>query len=371
MYKKIGILTNLSFPHVGGSEIVVKNILENLNKKFKHEVVVIAGNIREVEKINNVLYFPASKIFSDSTGNIIENINNLNLTHLMVYSDNCVQWEFILLNADKINASKSVNLLGASKTKKDGYYRKLFSERRDMFKVCVHSKNYDDAHLCDSMDIRYDVIPNGVDLNEMKPTLSRAEFNKKYNIKEKNSLLFVANFFPGKGHENIVPIGNSLKHMKADFSINIVASNTSVGVANELMFKSIDFFQKSRLPIKLLLNMPRQDVINSYFSSDCFIFPSLKEVFSVSILEAMASSLPWVSFDTGNVKEMPGGIVVDCEKDKNGFIKVDNNAIIKFCVNTLNVINKKENCNIDLAKKEIENTFNWDNISNMYNSFFN
>jgi glycosyltransferase involved in cell wall biosynthesis len=45
--------------------------------------------------------------------------------------------------------------------------------------------------------------------------------------------------------------------------------------------------------------------------ADLFLFPSRIECAPLVILEAMAAAVPWVSYDVGNVRELPGGVVTD------------------------------------------------------------
>jgi glycosyltransferase involved in cell wall biosynthesis len=45
-------------------------------------------------------------------------------------------------------------------------------------------------------------------------------------------------------------------------------------------------------------------------AADLFLFTSRVECAPLVILEAMAAGTPWVSYDVGNVSELPGGIVV-------------------------------------------------------------
>jgi glycosyltransferase involved in cell wall biosynthesis len=56
----------------------------------------------------------------------------------------------------------------------------------------------------------------------------------------------------------------------------------------------------------------KREVVEAALSSaDLFLLPSRIECSPLVIIESMAASLPWISYDVGNVRELAGGIVVD------------------------------------------------------------
>jgi glycosyltransferase involved in cell wall biosynthesis len=85
-----------------------------------------------------------------------------------------------------------------------------------------------------------------------------------------------------------------------------------------------------------------------------FVFPSKVETAPLVILEAMARNLPWVSYDAGMVKKLPGGIVVQ------GFSEA---------VDAVNLLAKDPDRRVKLARSgraAIETSFTWDRILPMY-----
>ena len=50
-------------------------------------------------------------------------------------------------------------------------------------------------------------------------------------------------------------------------------------------------------------------VADALAAADLFLFTSRVECSPLVILEAMAAGTPWVSYDVGNVSELPGGLV--------------------------------------------------------------
>lgn len=65
----------------------------------------------------------------------------------------------------------------------------------------------------------------------------------------------------------------------------------------------------SRGRLSVIDGRPEGVVAGAVAAADLFMFTSRIECAPLVILEAMAAGTPWVSFDVGNVSELPGGIV--------------------------------------------------------------
>jgi glycosyltransferase involved in cell wall biosynthesis len=63
-------------------------------------------------------------------------------------------------------------------------------------------------------------------------------------------------------------------------------------------------------PIEIVDGSQPNAAARALAGADLFLFTSRVECAPLVILEAMAAGVPWVSFDVGNVSELPGGIVV-------------------------------------------------------------
>lgn len=62
--------------------------------------------------------------------------------------------------------------------------------------------------------------------------------------------------------------------------------------------------------VKFLVNIPRSQVIEYVKNASVFLLGSKQEIFPVSILEAMASGIPFISTDVGCVRFLPGGFII-------------------------------------------------------------
>lgn len=284
----IAFCSNFTYPSIGGSEIVVKNVSEYFTQYFSR-VVCYGYNVNKRFQLNDVCYCPCFK-----GGEIVNQIKDFD--HIFIYSDSFWGWKDILLNLNKIRGKITIVLLGMYNMLSNKHLLDIFVNNISKFNVIVHSDNYIDFHKCKKIGIEPKVIPNGVDISEFysKPI----DFRQEYNIKTKYILLNVSNYFYGKGQLYFDKI---LKHLDIDYTLVSVSQDIKYPFDERFLRQSKQKCEKYNT--LFLRNIPREHVVSAFKSSDVFIFPSLKEVFPLVILESMASGLPFISLDVGNVNE--------------------------------------------------------------------
>ena len=86
--------------------------------------------------------------------------------------------------------------------------------------------------------------------------------------------------------------------------------------------------------IILIEGLPRELVLNAISESDIFLLPSLGEVFSIALLEAMSFGVPFIASDRcGAALDMPGGLVSTFERFSESiayFSKVNKEELTKI-----------------------------------------
>ncbi len=142
------------------------------------------------------------------------------------------------------------------------------------------------------------VIPNWIDEAACVHDRSvRAEVLREYNIPtEAKVLLFVHKLSKRKG-ALILP--ELMTHLSDPMVHLLVAGNGPLFGALETAANAPGLSGRAHL----LGSVPRSVVKNLYQAADVFVMPSEEEGSPHSLIEAMASKLPFVAFDVGGVAE--------------------------------------------------------------------
>ncbi|MFW9930783.1 MAG: glycosyltransferase family 4 protein [Candidatus Thorarchaeota archaeon] len=155
-----------------------------------------------------------------------------------------------------------------------------------------------------------EVVPNGV---------SKEFFIKRNKIcnKKNYNLLFVGRLSPQK---NLPFLIKSISQLKNKVTLNIVGD----GEEKENIHKLIK--DNNFKNIKMHGYKKGEELIRFYKESDLFLITSEKEGLSLSMLEAMAASLPVVGLDVPGVRELihDCGVLVSKKSEKEYAKTIDN-----------------------------------------------
>ena len=156
-------------------------------------------------------------------------------------------------------------------------------------------------------------------------------FRQKYNLPDKY-LLCVANYCSGKNQEMVLrayyksntnlemifvgkDTGNYVEHLeeiKAKLESKNNDSTESV-TDSKTSCKSVQFMQ----------DIPREEIPLFVRHAKIFLFGSIGEKFPMSIVEPMASGVPFISTDVGIVRYFSGGLTVKINDVDNMALKID------------------------------------------------
>jgi len=367
---RIVIVANHSYPHVGGTEIVIQSIAEGLSRKFGHKCFIISKSLnKNMIKHNGVKIIKCYNKFD----NFLGQLESLSPDRILVYSDCFCFWPDLLKIAPYFpnNAKCSLFTVGLNFLLSKPQKLSLFKDKKVSFQVITHSDNYIDYIKCKSIDIPVNVVHNGVDLSEF--VLKGESFKKKYKIKTKKIVLCVSNFFPGKGQDYLLPILNNTYRKLGDFTAVFICTSVNFFVANNIKQNFQRKLKQLKIPSVLLLDIPRQDVVNAFLESDVFVFPSLKEVAPVVILEAMSAKLPWIALPVGNIPQLSGGMMVPTRgKNSQGFYFFGAETQVNFEQRIVDILTDTA-LGLKLGQEGrqlIEEQYNWDVIIPKYNDLF-
>ncbi|MFA5598977.1 MAG: glycosyltransferase family 4 protein [Phenylobacterium sp.] len=352
---KILILSNFAYPHVGGCEQLIQLLAQYLQVNYAC-----------ICKIMNVFTEVASCVYNGVViekmsmveNNFIASIKKFNPDIIFVYADNFIGLPFLLNNITKLPPLYIAPVGFNASRKKVSLLKQIISVSK-YINFIPHSKQTIDFDICRQHGFKNNIIPNAIDTEE---------FNQE-RVEKSFSLLCVANFFPGKGHDYLIDIIKQSRYRK-DIELNIFSSSKVPSSYNIMRF--VDYSKKENINAKVHLDKHRTDVVNSYYSNSLFVFPSESEVFPLVILEAMAAGLPWVSFDVGNVIELRGGEVIGKkEKANNNLIPSidDMHNMSKIIDDLLSDKEKRLTMGND-GKKQILEHYTLARIAGMYYQYF-
>lgn len=359
---KIAVCTNHFAPSVGGSEIVTRKISEYLAKH--HDVTVLTRRMPGRKSSD----YPAINILEyiqGDSGNFLKKLNKLSPDLIFIYSD---VFDFFR-NLISMNLKPKIILAicGANWLYEHKTHFHLLNRRINNIKAIICHSSFDrDYKLCSSPYLikRTHIIPNGVDLQDFDSNnIIRETLAQKYKLDtNKIWVLNVSNFFPGKGQNHLIDI---IKTIGDDRLLYIQVANDIVFPIGQLLEN--EWKKKSSvagIKTKLFKNLPREDVIALFKSSNILGFTTEKEVAPLVILESMASRLPWVSTNIGNAEELKGGLIVNALKDRRYYNIFDNRVINLFAQSIVRALN-------DPAlpyegRQQIEDVFTWEHILPQY-----
>ena len=170
--------------------------------------------------------------------------------------------------------------------------------------IAVSESMKRDVHELYSVpDEKIAVIPNGIDLDEYKPTFDEAVL-KKYGIDASRPfVLFVGRITRQKG---ILHLANALKYLPNDTQMVLCAGAPDTPEIGEEMKGRIEAAGDAGAEHVIWLQdvVPREDIIKLYSHAALFVCPSVYEPFGIINLEAMACETPVVASAVGGIPEI-------------------------------------------------------------------
>lgn len=376
---KILITTFDFYPSNNGVANVVYQQAEGLSA-LGHDVTVFTKNINYSYENNNfkVQTFNVSgnsNFRSRYKGNISEYVNAVNRFEGDIICCNCWQtWstDLAVRVFSRVKAKKILISHGVSATIKNkgfkGIINWLFWQPyihinmpkilKSLDHIIFLSEKSDRCRFYDKLVVdqcgypNYSIIPNGVNISRF--------VNESNNIKEKCQYAGKKIILSVGRYDNLKNIKDSIiAYSKANIknSVFISIGNKKNTYSDELL----SLWDRIKVPgcEYVCLYGISQDEINTFFrKAYIFLCSSKTEYFPLVILEAMASKTPFITYDVGCVRDLPGGIVVDS-------IKSMSCALSQICSDS-NLHNKLSN---DGYKSCIEN-YEWSKILDKYEELF-
>lgn len=360
---KILVCTNHFAPLVGGCELVTGKIADAFVGRG-HTVYVATRRVRG----RNASRYKRYKFVEYTPGDWRRfrlALNDIDPDVIFIYSD---VFDFTRHLLAEHQGRIVLALCGANWLYDNKNYVRMVYRHPRLTDIICHSEHDRDYKLCSNSNMgkKTVVIPNGIDLEEFDSNhLGRQELLPEFM--QHKWILNVSNFFPGKGQQHIPDILSRLPDKKQYLYLQISSDiDFAIGARLESVWQkecALRLKLNKNVTVKLLKNIPREQVIGYFKSSNAFLFSTEKEVAPIVLLEAMAAELPWVAADVGNARGLQGGKVITAMKDSRYHSVFDDRVKTLFAKSIEDVLAKPFLG--EQGRKQIE-TMTWDKILPRY-----
>jgi glycosyltransferase involved in cell wall biosynthesis len=385
---KIAHLIAQFYPVLGGAEVCVHNICENLGRNG-HEAVVIATT-PPPEKMPEISY--QREYLSPRTCGLLRKIPWLGKFYLchelkklqkkhhfdlwqvtMGYPLGCYSADFfckagipavLRCCGQDIQVLPEVNYGYRLEPELDKLVRSTYSKFSG---YVANSQSMKDEYLALGIeDKRIEIIPNGVNLEMFEGRAPDPELRRKFcGDKDLPLILTVGRYNVKKGFNLIPSIARHLKESGLEF-VWLIAGRQNSKILQ-------DDPEAEKLGIRILedtgggktedFKLPSEELVKIYRSADIFAFPSFIEGLPTVCVEALAAGLPVVSTDAPGVR--------DIIRDGINGIQVktgDTEAFAEALSDLLRDHERAEKLSKEAVKSVAENS--WSNIAERYGDFY-
>jgi glycosyltransferase involved in cell wall biosynthesis len=251
-----------------------------------------------------------------------------------------------------------------------GYFETLRERLHDFDALIFHSEGYQDTRFAREAGARgIEVIPNAADERVFGEPRERGRFRAAHGIGEDEPLLLTVGGHTGlKGHAQSMA---ALRHSGARTLAIVGNTPTGRGCLPQCHVRSL--LARLRGGRVLLLDPPREQVLDAYADADLFVFCSMVECSPIVLFEAMAAGLPFVSVDVGNAREIAewsaGGVIAPSRRREDGLVETDVQAMAGLVDELLADPERR----IEMGRRgrrAWEERFTWDTIAGDYEGLY-
>lgn len=371
-------------PSVGGAQEVVRQISERLAARG-HDVTVATTRMRGRTSVRldgvAIVEFDvrgnAAHGIEGEADRYREFLRSGGFDLMLNYA--AQQWatDLVLPILDEIPYAKVLapcGLSGLFLPEYAGYFERLPEALARYDRIVVHSDSYRDAEFVQSHGLEHThVIPNGAASEEFED-VSAGSFRERHGIAPDVPLLLAVGSHTGmKGHGLVlsafararianavlVVIGNGERWRGCLPSCTVRGRSASL---RSLGHKRV-----------LLLDPPRNEVLQAYAAADLFVFGSRIECSPLVLFEAAAAGTPFVSVPAGNAAEIAawtgGGVMVPGSVDRRGFVDGDPAELARAVERLIADPEEREMLGV-AGRRAWRERFRWDTIVERYEDLY-
>ena len=378
---KIAIVAGTFFPLPGGAQVQTHNLANKLIEK-KNDVdcyIYSPTNIKNKNYKTYVInYYITSFVF------FMKYYLNLNFNFVLdlyikklINKKNYDIWYFNFINFKSlliINSLKRLNQkiavtfqgVDIQKEKKINYGYRFNKKYEEILKTSLDNV---DIFLSISENIKKDLLSLKVDIKKIFNISNSVYLKKfeKYKKKKNNELKFITvgrYAEKKKGYDKVEKIAKGLIKKKIKFKWILVGKNISELKKKKLIYKNKEnFFLVKNIENIYESYFPNSKLIKLYKSADLYLNLSRVESFGITFVEALASGLPVISFNTKGANEIIrnnyNGIIIKNYKNKSYVNKISEISKDKILLNALksNTLKSVKRYDLDQVSKKVLKIF--------------
>jgi glycosyltransferase involved in cell wall biosynthesis len=299
-------------PAIGGAERVAQRVSEGLAARG-HEVHVITGATPGPDALNGVRVHRLPITGNDvrgiqgDGGAVVERIDRLQPD--LVFNYAAQTWATDCCRALLERDARPCMILapcgfsGLHKRRYASYFAAMPARLRRYDGLILHSTVYQDWDFAVRAGVeRMFVVPNGAD----PPTSGDG---LRAQISSGSLAVTVGSHVPTKGHRDFARATRSLGRLRPLTGVIVAPERHGLDALRGCQLACCMRARMRGDDLRVLDGTAPGVVTDAVAAADLFLFTSRVECAPLVILEAMAAGTPWVSYDVGNVSELPGGLV--------------------------------------------------------------
>lgn len=337
---KILFVVENYYPKMSGVPNVVKYLAEGLAQKGDKVTIVtrMINGTKENEKINNVdvvrknIYYTKLKGFAGDTSEYIDFIINFDCDVIIFECSQCITTDLLLPYLQQIHKKKILHSHGfagltLSPFKVSGDLKKTLGNTFNWLKwkkyyalkfkkfvgdfdltMCLSEVDSSRSYL-ETHSKKVYVLPNAADEMFFKNDISNSNLNKYINLNNEKYFISIANYHDYKNQIGI--LREFFKCKKDKFDMVFIGSEK-----NSYYHELVNQYNKLNKiygykPVHFLTKVDRLDIPGILQNASLYLVGSKFEEFSISLIEAMAMGVPFISTNVGNARVLPGGITIE------------------------------------------------------------
>ena len=408
------------FPGIGGVQKVIQEIAERLVKRG-HSITIATSALTDRKELEHngvqIAEFKVSGNYVRGMTGEVDRYQNFLVTGNFdaVLVKAAQQWTFdamipVLDDMDYRKIHIPCGYPGLYRPVYSDYYQNMPSVLHKFDHLIFYSADYRDINF--ALEHGYNnitVIPNGASKKEFSIVPNETVRTELGIDKENFVLLTVGSFTGAKGHLEIVQgfelldykkpttlilNGNQPPHSISHSLFRQIKLHLEHGILSTSKWLAITFLRFIRILKKprsidmiikdihrnqsdkkvLITDLPRNQLIQIFFSSNLFVFASHSEYSPLVLFEAAAAGLPFLSVPVGNAEEIAKwtkcGRICTADLDEVGTIKPNPAVLAQEIKKLMEEPIEMHKMSIN-GKKLWKENFNWDKIALQYEKVLN